>query len=566
MAAAPVRIAAVLATLVVLGLGACGGGGEPAAAGPPPPGPGENELVDPQAYSTAGSASLTGAEEAHAVTKHSLVLAGTTLAYTARAGHLIARDPASGDAEASFFHVSYLLDGADPATRPVTFFYNGGPGSASVWLHLGSFGPRRLATGVPATTGAVPAPLVDNAESLLDVTDLVFVDAVGTGYSEAIAPRRNSDFWGVDADAAVFRDFVVRWLAAQGRGVSPRFLYGESYGGPRTAVLARRLQEAGVLLDGLVLQSPALDYNSNCGVVGIGNCAPVLPTYGAIGAWHGVATAATTPLSDWLGSLRSFADARLAPAIDAWSAGAGFAADLPLLLQGDTGIAAASWQSNPNLGPGSFQQTLLPGFVTGRYDGRMKAADGTPLAAEGDPSSTFITPSFQQGIGQLLPEVLRYRSASTYVLLSNAIGSWDFSHAGRALPDTVPDLAAALAQNPALRVLAVNGFHDLATPFHVTEQDLARLGAGARVSVLNVEGGHMSYLDDRTRPAQKAALADWYAATLAQRALQAPRALPQALRAAALPDRAGTPPAAPQPALPQAPLQAPLRDPWVPPR
>ncbi len=553
------RFAALLAAAL---LAACGGGGSsPAEA---PLGPGENEYADPQAYSSAANASLAGVEEAHAVTKHTLVLGGRTLAYTARTGHLIARDPASGAAEASFFHVSYLRDGADPAMRPVTFFYNGGPGSASVWLHLGSFGPRRLATGVPATTGAVPAPLVDNAESLLDVSDLVFVDAVGTGYSQAIAPRRNVDFWGVDADAAVFRDFVVRWLAAHDRGASPRFLYGESYGGPRTAVLARLLQEAGVMLDGLVLQSPALDYNSNCGVVGFGHCGAALPTYGAAGAWHGVAASATTPLAGYMDSLREAADSRFAPALEAWSTGTPLPADLPPLLQGWTGIPAATWLSNPNLAPDSFQRALLPGFVTGRYDARMKAALGTPLAAEGDPSSTFITPSFQQGMAQLLPQVLRYRGASTYVLVSNAIANWNFAHGGRALPDTVPDLAAALAANPALRVLAVSGVHDLATPFHVTELDLARLGAGDRLTVRNYAGGHMSYLDDATRAAQKADLAAWYAGTLSARA---PRAVPQALqRAAAAADRAGTPPVSPQPPLPQPALQAPLRDPWVPPR
>ncbi len=547
------------AALVLLGLAACGGGSGPVE---PALGPGENAYEDPQAYSTAADAALAGAEEAHAVTKHSLVLGGRTLAYTARAGHLIARDPA-GVAEASFFHVSYLLDGADAATRPVTFFYNGGPGSASVWLHLGSFGPRRLATGVPSTAGAVPAPLVDNAESLLDVTDLVFVDAVGTGYSQAIAPRRNIDFWGVDADAAVLRDFVVRWLAAHGRGASPRFLFGESYGGPRTAVLARRLQEAGVALAGLVLQSPALDYNSNCGVTGYGNCGRVLPTYGAAGAWHGVAAAATTPLDGYVATLRDFADSRFVPALDAWSGGAPLPAELPPLLQGYTGIGAASWRSNLNLGPDTFQHALLPGFTLGRYDSRMKAANGSPLAAEGDPSSTFITPSFRQGMAQLLPGVLRYRSASTYVLVSNAIASWNFAHEGRALPDTVPDLAAVLAADPALRVLAVSGVHDLATPFHVTENDLARLGAGARVTVRNYAGGHMSYLDDATRAAQKADLAAWYAGTLAARSA---RAEPFALKAAPATDRAGTPPAAVQPVVPQAPLQAPLRDPWVPPR
>ena len=306
------RWLAVFATACLAGLAACGGGGGGggSADGPAPLlplGSGEQAYTDPAAYSSAANASLAGAVEAAAVTKHSLLLGGKSIAYTASAGHLIARDPASGAAEASMFYVAYTADGADPATRPVTFLYNGGPGSASVWLHLGSFGPVRLATGVPATAAATPFALVDNTESLLDTTDLVFVNAVSTGYSQAIAPYTNSSFWGVDSDAALFRDFIVRWLAAQQRGASPKFLYGESYGGPRTAVLARLLQASGVRLDGLVLQSPALDYNSNCGVDDSGSCQASLPTYAAIGAWHGLANPAPPAIDAYMAALRSFA-------------------------------------------------------------------------------------------------------------------------------------------------------------------------------------------------------------------------------------------------------------------
>jgi carboxypeptidase C (cathepsin A) len=231
----------ISSTLLALLLAACGGGG---GGGDAPPGP-VGGLDDPSAYSSQPTASLPGAVEAAAVTAQRITLGGREIAYTATAGHLIARDPVAGAAQASIFYVAYTADAtaADPARRPVTFFYNGGPGSASVWLHLGSFGPKRLVTGVPATTAARPFPLVDNADSLLDTTDLVFVNAVGSGRSQAIAPYRNQDFWGVDADAALFRDAIRRWLALNGREASPFFLYGESYGGPRTAVLARRLQK-----------------------------------------------------------------------------------------------------------------------------------------------------------------------------------------------------------------------------------------------------------------------------------------------------------------------------------
>lgn len=553
-----------LASAALLLLAACGGGGGGGGAAPAPDGSAGYD--DPQAYSTAPGAALAGAEEAAAVTRHRLALAGRTIAYTARAGHLIAREPASGAAEASVFYVAYTADGADGtavASRPVTFFYNGGPGSATVWLHLGSFAPRRLATGEPRTDAAQPFAFVDNAETLLDQSDLVFVDAPGTGLSEAIAPYTNASFWGVDADAALFRDAIVRWLTANGRGASPLFLYGESYGGPRTAVLARRLQEAGVRVDGLVLQSPALDYNSNCGVAGRGDCSANLPSYGAIGAWHGRASAAGADLDAFMGTLRGFTAERYAPAVAAWLGGASVPADLPPLLAGDTGIAAPLWQSEFNLAPSTFQARLLPGAITGRYDGRMSAPLGSPLAADGDPSSTWLTASFASGIAGLLRDTLGYRTRSTYVLLSQAIASWDFAHAGRALPDTVPDLAAALAQDPALRVLAISGYHDLATPFRVTELDLARLGDTPQVQVRDYPGGHMSYLDDATRVRQRADLGAFYRATLA---LRAPRAAALAVPVRPPADRAGTPPATPQPATREPALQAPLRDPWVPPR
>lgn len=569
--------AAIATTLWVL-LAACGGGGgnEPTAAPPalsllPPLGPGESAHDDPNAYSSAADAALPGAEEAAAVTRHNLTLNGTRIDYTARAGHLIARAPGSNAAQASMFYVAYTADGANTATRPVTFFYNGGPGSASVWLHLGSFGPQRLATGVPATTLARPFARVPNSESLLDTSDLVFINAVGTGLSQAIAPYSNRSFWGVDVDAALFRDFIQRWLAVNGRAASPKFLFGESYGGPRTAVLARLLQDAGVMLSGLVLQSPAMDYNSNCGVIGSGNCSANLPTYGAIGAWHSLSNPVPADVDAYMGLLRGFAGTRYTPAVAAFLQGTPPPVDMPALLAGYTGIAQQRWAAQFNLGPTAFADSLFANAITGRYDGRITASRGSALASEGDPSSTQIGASFSAGIASYLRDTLRYNNASTYVLLGSAIQSWNFAHAGRALPDTVPDIAAALLQNPALRVLVANGYHDLATPFHVSERDIARLGSDARIQVRNYPGGHMSYLDDATRVRQKADLVAFYAGTLAvlqarARPLATP-ANPAAPAAAVLPsaDRAGTPVQTQQRAAPEPAIQTPHRDPWAPP-
>lgn len=515
---APLRVRLTLAlAAALLALAACGGGGSSSPAGPPtstPLGPGENALDDPTAYSTAANASLPSATDAEAVTKHSILLDGATLAYTARAGHLVARDPASSAAEASFFHVSYLADTADPATRPVTFFYNGGPGSASIWLHLGSFGPKRLATHAPSTTTPTPFALVDNAESLLAVSDLVFVDAVGTGYSQAIAPNRNQTFWGVGRDAAVFRNFVVRWLDAHGRRASPIFLFGESYGTARTAVLARLLETAGVPLEGIVLQSAVLNYGSNCGVTGDTriSCAGYFPSYGLTGAWHGLTVPAHPDSDAYADTLRGFTLSTYEPVLVQWFSQPRVAPDTPTAAQMPalTGWSAAHWRNNPNLQPGTFMFNLIPDVLVGRYDARMSAAFGSSLASEGDPSSTFIARPFAAAIVPYLRDTLRYRNGSSYVTLSNAINSWDFSHDGVALPDTVPDLAAALTLNPAMKVLAVSGYHDLATPFHQTEKDLSRLGANPNVVVRNYDGGHMTYLDDATRVRQKSDLRRFY--------------------------------------------------------
>lgn len=568
-------LAWLLATLAACGGG--GGGGEPTPSPPavPPAAATDEPYDDPQAYSSLRDGALAGATEAAAVTRREITLGGNRIAYTARAGHLIARAPGSGAAQASMFHVAYTADGANAATRPVTFFYNGGPGSATVWLHLGSFGPRRIATGVPATNLPRPFAVVANDESLLDVSDLVFVDAVGAGLSTAIAPYTNRSFWSVGADAALFRDFVVRWLQAHGRSASPRFLYGESYGGVRSGVLARLLEEAGVALDGVVLQSPAMDYNSNCGVgaAGVG-CAAYLASYALVGAWHGL-VAPAGDADTHAAAMRGFALDVYAPAVAALANGGSFDAALPPRLATATGLAASWWVAQPSLPPEVFRTRLLPQQLVGRYDGRVAAARGSALAAEGDPSSTLIGASFAAAIASELRDTLRYRNASTYVLLSQAIESWSFAHGGRALPDAIPDLAEALRLNPRLRVLAANGYHDLATPFHLTELDLARIVAPGRIAVRNYPGGHMSYLDDATRVRQKADLRAFYAEALAARAAAA-AAAPDDARRRALAwrgawaerpprDRAGVPPTLPQPPLPQAAFQVERREPWVPP-
>jgi carboxypeptidase C (cathepsin A) len=229
----------------------------------------DQAFADPVAYGNGPQDSVPSATEAAAVTHHRILLGGKEIAYTARAGHLVTVDPSSSKPEATIFYVAFTADNADAMSRPVTFFYNGGPGSSSVYVLLGSFAPMRLKTSLPDFTPPAPYAIETNPDSLLDMSDLVFINPVGTGYSAAIAPKVNKDFWGTDQDAASLKQFVKRYLTAYDRWNSPKFLYGESYGTARTCVLAYMLHEDGVDLNGLTIQSSILDYAQAGNPVGL---------------------------------------------------------------------------------------------------------------------------------------------------------------------------------------------------------------------------------------------------------------------------------------------------------
>src|SRR5215471_1585152 len=251
--------------------------------------PSNQPLFDTSPYGSGKDDSITDTTEGAAITLHTITINGTKISYTARAGHLVTTDMLSALPVAKIFYVSFTANGVAPAARPVTFFYNGGPGSSAVFLLLGSFGPRRIKTDMPHFTPPAPYSLEDNPNSLLDVTDLVFINPVGTGYSAAIAPGKNGDFWGVDEDARSIKQFIKRYLTAFNRWNSPKFLFGESYGTPRTCVLSWLLHEDGIDLNGVVLQSSILDYSQTSNAIGL------LPTYAADAWFHKKVTVTPTP-------------------------------------------------------------------------------------------------------------------------------------------------------------------------------------------------------------------------------------------------------------------------------
>jgi carboxypeptidase C (cathepsin A) len=476
--------------------------------------PADGSLADPNIYATGPNASLASPNELSAVVKSQMQLDGQVLNYTATTGHLSAKDPQSGRS-ASFFYTAYTRDGSDKATRPVTFLFNGGPGSASMWLHLGSFGPKRIVTNNPSLDVPNPPQLVDNAESLLGVSDLVFVDAVGTGYSQAIAPAINKDFWGVDSDAAGFRDFIRRYLEVNTRQASPLFVYGESYGGPRAAILANLLETAGVRVSGVLLQAPALDYNSNCGMADKLSCAGYMPTYAAIGYYHKVGTSLPSDFSSHIDKARAFAAGSYAAAAQA-NISAGTPLPQPVLQQifDYTGISINLLATKALIQPDTVQLNVKPGYMVGRYDARVSAVNGSPLNSGFDPSIAVVGPSFNNTMTTYLPNQLRYTAKTNYASFNSVIQSWNFSHGGRDLPDTIPDLAAALLQNPNMKIMAMSGYYDLATPFHLTETDLARLNRPQNVTIRNYHGGHMSYFDDAARKLQRTDLINFYASAI----------------------------------------------------
>jgi carboxypeptidase C (cathepsin A) len=502
--------------------------------------PSDQPLLDTVAYGARKDDSVTDITEASAITQHVLAINGNTIRYTARAGHLVTVDLYSAQPAARIFYVAFTANVANPAIRPVTFFYNGGPGSSSVYLLLGSFGPRRIKTSMPYFTPPAPYALEDNQDSLLDHTDLVFINPVGTGYSAAIAPNKNGDFWGVDEDARCIKQFIKRYLTVFQRWNSPKFLFGESYGTPRTCVLTWMLHEDGVDLNGIILQSSALDFGQTSNPVGL------IPTLAADAWFHKKVTVSPAPqdLPSFMTTVEKFARGPYP------TARAAFPKVDPAVLQsfsamlGIPEIVLKYWKLDPTTAGGSIFLTSLlqdDGLAVGAYDGRVVADDVgiaasiDPQSGNNDPTITAVGGVYTAMWNLYLNEELKYISASPF-LDSNgqAFQNWDFGHVdptgaqkgGAASLYTAGDLAAAMALNPYLKVFSANGYFDAITPFFQTvlnfeNMPLGRPHASHRITIRNYASGHMIYLDNESRSAMKVDLAGFYGDRRAVAALAA---------------------------------------------
>jgi carboxypeptidase C (cathepsin A) len=496
----------------------------------------EHDKPDAKPSAEASAKPDSVPKEKSVVTNHSVSINGRSYAYQATAGTLTIRND-KGEPDASVFYVAYTVgDGKGSENRPVTFLYNGGPGSSSIWLHMGSFAPVRIETSSPNATPPAPYHLVPNADSLLDKSDLVFVDAIGTGYSHGIPDEKdkkdkdaNPDkrFWGTDQDIDAFGRFVQRYITVNHRWNSPKFLFGESYGTPRSAGLVKWLADNGIDCNGVVLLSSILNYAEHLPGLDI-NYVNYLPSYAAIAWYHDKLPNKPATLEPFLTQVRDFARGDYQVALSKGAALSDAERDaIAEKLHAYTGLSVAYLKdANLRVNPSRFRKELLrgEGLTMGRYDARFEGVDSDSAGEnpESDPSDTAISGAFTAAFNDYLVRELHYPSDVPYAVSAGAIRQWDWKHKvpGGGWMSTVPlpimvgDLGTAMRENPHLKVLSANGWFDLATPFFATEYDLAHLGIDAKlrnnVSFTYYPSGHMVYLNLDALKQFKSDLAKFY--------------------------------------------------------
>ncbi|MDE3156265.1 MAG: peptidase S10 [Acidobacteriota bacterium] len=447
-------------------------------------------------------------------THHTIQLDGRTIPYTATAGSMVLGD-GQGAPSAVMSYVAYTRDDVtDPATRPLAFLYDGGPGFASIWINVGAFGPERVVVPDAASGGAPPYRMVANEYSLLDRADLVFLDPVGTGFSHAVGQAHDRDFWGVDPDARSLAQFIRKYVSRHDRWNSPKFLMGLSYGTFRSAVLGNYLQSHdNISLNGIVLISSVLDLATTSFRPGADLPYELyLPTYAATAWYHKLLNPQPPDLPAFLQQVRTFARTTYA---DALMEGAGLSADrkqaIGQQLAQYTGLPVdyvlrADLRVNVSQFLAELQRSH--GVVLSRLDSRYSGNVYDPLAefAEYDPIRPAIYGAFTAAYQTYLTHALKFETDQAYVVSSAEAGrSWDWRHATRGArdggpgePNAGPDLQQALVTNPDLYVQVNNGYYDFATPFFATEYTMNHLGLPANlqdhISLQYYQSGHMIWL------------------------------------------------------------------------
>ena len=444
------------------------------------------------------------------VTRHSGTFGGQRMRYVATAGetYLKAED---GTPKASIFSIAYVKEPRDP-NRPVAFLFNGGPGSGSLWLHMGAFGPKRVAIPSDARDdGAPPFPIVDNPDSLLDVTDIVFIDPVGTGFSHALGKTEAKEYWGVTADAKSVAEFIRIWLGSNGRWNSPKFLGGESYGTTRSAAVVNQLEGAfnDVSLNGILLISTILDFGAQANVPG--NEMPYvlfLPSMAAAAHHHGKAPADAGTLEAFVEQAREFAIGDYASALLKGQAlPAAERASIRQRLARFTGLSERFLEdADLRVSDGRFYKELLRdrGLTIGRLDARYTGRDYDKAGEEpdNDPSFYGIDAGYTAALNQWVRGGLGYRTDRQYVTIGG-VGDWDWNIGKGDLTyyrNVAPYIGKAMRENDDLRIFVGQGYFDFATPFFGAEYSLSRTGIPQdRVEYRYYGSGHMMYVRDEDR-------------------------------------------------------------------
>lgn len=442
------------------------------------------------------------------ITEHELRAGEQLITYRAAAGMLELKDD-NGKAKAKVFHVAYERtgDGIDRATRPITFVFNGGPGAAAVWLHLGTAGPRIIS--IPPDGSAPPPPyrLEDNPDSWLPATDMVFIDPVGTGFSRPAEGEKGEQFFGLEEDITWVAEFIRLYVTRNQRWASPKFLAGESYGTTRAAGLAEHLlDKQGIALNGIILISSVLDFATIRSGGGIDLPAVLyLPSYTAIAHHHKrlPAELQDRPVEELTREVEQWTIDTYLPAL---AHGAALPAErraaVAQQLAAYTGLSPqVIADADLRIDPWVFMAELLIDrrLVIGRFDGRLTAFEPRPLRAapSHDPSLSRFLPAYTSTFGDYVRGELGYESDLKYEVLSDRVWPWNFGRGGEGFVNVADDLSMAIVKNPSLRVMFASGHHDLATPYFAARYTIDHLDIGDDLRKNVVEhrypGGHMLY-------------------------------------------------------------------------
>ena len=443
-------------------------------------------------------------------TRHSGTFGGQRINYSATIAETILSDK-DGTQKAAIVTTSYVKEPRDPS-RPVTFLFNGGPGSGSVWLQMGAFGPKRVAIPSDARDdGAPPYPLLDNPDSLLDVTDLVFIDPPGTGFSYLIGKTDPKEFYGVTADAKAVAQVIRRWLNDNGRWASPKFLGGESYGTTRSAAVVNELEGStfnDVGLNGVILISTVLDFAAGSDAPGnelsyITN----LPSMAATALYHGKAQAPS--VAQFVEEARQFAIGPYATALlKGQQLPTEERAAIRSRLSHFTGLSEAFLErADLRVTPDRFYKELLRdrGLTVGRLDSRYTGRDydSAGESPDNDPSFYGIDAGYTAAINSWARGSLGFVTDREYQSISGIGRDWDWRIGGRdanAYLNVTPYLGKALRENSGMRIFVGQGYYDFATPFFAAEYALTRTGIPQdRVEFHYYDAGHMMYVRDEDR-------------------------------------------------------------------